>query len=170
MLQTPESEAKSKKALAEGLLWRDPLVQLNPTFQTGVSVDQLVEQGTLHPECARVFRRNKKSTGGVGDPLLLHKHQEEAAYLAHEGKNYVLCTGTGSGKSLAYIIPIVDHVLRRGSGKGIQAIIVYPMNALANSQNGELTKFLCHGYPLSPLLDPGQRVPKVAGANLTTSG
>ena len=58
----------------------------------------------------------------------------------------MLTTGTGSGKSLAYIVPIVNHVLRRGSGKGIQAIVVYPMNALANSQHGELEKFLCRGY------------------------
>lgn len=58
----------------------------------------------------------------------------------------VLTTGTGSGKSLAYIVPIVDHVLKRGSGKGIQAIVVYPMNALANSQQGELRKFLQFGF------------------------
>ena len=56
--------------------------------------------------------------------------------------SYVLTTGTGSGKSLAYIVPIVDHVLRARPGKGIQAIVVYPMNALANSQAGELEKFL----------------------------
>ena len=48
---------------------------------------------------------------------------------------------------MTYIVPIVDHVLRRGSGKGIQAIVVYPMNALANSQDEELRKFLEHGYP-----------------------
>ena len=53
-----------------------------------------------------------------------------------------LTTGTGSGKSLAYIVPIVDRVLREGSGKGVQAIVVYPMNALANSQVEELSKFL----------------------------
>jgi hypothetical protein len=47
-----------------------------------------------------------------------------------------------SGKSLAYIIPIVDHVLRTGAGRGIQAIVAYPMNALANSQAEELSKFL----------------------------
>src|SRR3546814_2545731 len=52
---------------------------------------------------------------------------------------------TVSGKSLSYIVPIVDHVLRRGTGKGIQAIVVYPMNALANSQEKELEKFLQHG-------------------------
>src|SRR5205814_8867905 len=40
-----------------------------------------------------------------------------------------------------------DYVLRHGSGKGIQAIVIYPMNALANSQLKELEKFLCQGYP-----------------------
>ena len=50
----------------------------------------------------------------------------------------------GSGKSLPYIIPIVDHVLR---GDRRKAIIVYPMNALANSQEQEPRKFLMHGYP-----------------------
>jgi ATP-dependent helicase YprA (DUF1998 family) len=59
----------------------------------------------------------------------------------------VLTTGTGSGKSLSYIVPIVDHVLRNGSGKGIKAIVVYPMNALANSQLGELEKFLTFAPP-----------------------
>jgi len=59
----------------------------------------------------------------------------------------VLTTGTGSGKSLAYIVPAVDHILRRGSGQGVRALVVYPMNALANSQFNELRKFLCHGYP-----------------------
>jgi hypothetical protein len=67
--------------------------------------------------------------------------------MARAGHNYVLTTGTGSGKSLAYIVPVVDHVLRRGPGRGIQAIVVYPMNALANSQYGELEKFLNYGYP-----------------------
>jgi hypothetical protein len=58
----------------------------------------------------------------------------------------LLLTLTGSGKSLSYIIPIVNHVLREGSGRGIKAIVVYPMNALANSQKEELTKFLTRGY------------------------
>ncbi|HEY6408162.1 MAG TPA: DEAD/DEAH box helicase, partial [Ktedonobacteraceae bacterium] len=82
-----------------------------------------------------------------GRPLRLHRHQSEAISVARSGASYVLTTGTGSGKSLAYIVPIVDYVLRHGSGKGIQAIVVYPMNALANSQLKELEKFLCLGYP-----------------------
>lgn len=66
---------------------------------------------------------------------------------ARSGDPYVLSTGTGSGKSLAYIVPIVDRILRQGPGQGIKAIIVYPMNALANSQFEELSKFIKRGYP-----------------------
>ena len=71
----------------------------------------------------------------------------QAIVKAKEGRSYVLTSGTGSGKSLTYIVPIVDHVLRQGSGRGIQAVVVYPMNALANSQFEELSKFLERGYP-----------------------
>lgn len=132
--------------LDEGVLWPEPLIQLNPSFEPGESIDELVARRELHQECSRVFRR-KPRPDSAGDPLRLHRHQSEAIRVASTGLPYVLTTGTGSGKSLAYIVPVVDHVLRRGSGKGIQAIIVYPMNALANSQRGELEKFLCHGYP-----------------------
>ena len=106
--------------------------------------------GPLHPECARIFRIGKTETDPIGQPLQLHTHQVEAIRKARQGRSYVLTSGTGSGKSLTYIIPIVDHVLRRGSGHGIQAIVVYPMNALANSQAEELKKFLEKGYGASP--------------------
>ncbi|MCZ7534451.1 MAG: DEAD/DEAH box helicase [Acidimicrobiia bacterium] len=74
----------------------------------------------------------------------LYRHQVDAIHQARNGHNYVLTTGTGSGKSLAYMVPIVDYVLRN-QGKGTKAIIVYPMNALANSQEEELRKFLDQG-------------------------
>ncbi|MBN8595971.1 MAG: DEAD/DEAH box helicase [Anaerolineae bacterium] len=133
-----------RQNLHDGVFWPDPLIQLNPSFASGGTIQELVSEGLLHPECNRIFLKQKQ-TGG--QTLRLHRHQREAIEVARQGYNYILTTGTGSGKSLAYIVPIVDHVLRRGSGKGIQAIIVYPMNALANSQAGELQKFLIEGYP-----------------------
>ncbi len=135
--------------LDAGLLWPEPLIQLNPSFEPGEWIDELAAQNVLHSECARIFRRDKDNPEyhGRGLPLRLHRHQSEAIHIAQTGANYVLTTGTGSGKSLAYMIPIVDHVLKRGSGRGVQAIVVYPMNALANSQAGELKKFLQLGYP-----------------------
>jgi ATP-dependent helicase YprA (DUF1998 family) len=137
------------RELDEGLLWPDPPLQLNPAFESGGYIGDLVQEGVLHNECARVFRTGKEpAADSTGEPLRLHRHQAEAIRAARDGKNYVLTTGTGSGKSLAYIVPIVDHVLRVGAGDGrIKAIVVYPMNALANSQEEELRKFLGHGYP-----------------------
>ena len=141
-----------EQQLEEGVQWPDPWLSLNPSFASGGSVPDLVREGLLHRECERIFRRKNDATDTGRDPVVLHQHQREAVEAARTGKSYVLTTGTGSGKSLAYIVPIVDAVLRHrdehgGRRPGVKAIIVYPMNALANSQLGELTKFLKFGYP-----------------------
>lgn len=141
--------------LRDGLLWPEPLIQLNPAFEPGRAIDELVKQGVLQSECLKVFRRKPDRYADKG-PLQLRKHQEDALRIAKTGANYVLTTGTGSGKSLSYILPIVDEVLQSGSGKGIRAIIVYPMNALANSQEDELIKYLCYGYPVTDRFPDGK--------------
>jgi ATP-dependent helicase YprA (DUF1998 family) len=127
-------------------LWPEPLVQLNPSFEPGESMQQLVADGLLHPACREIFQIKRKDV--APEPLRLYRHQIEGIHAARAGDNYVLTTGTGSGKSLSYIVPIVDHVLRtRGQGRrGIQAIVVYPMNALANSQLEELRKYIELGF------------------------
>jgi ATP-dependent helicase YprA (DUF1998 family) len=133
-------------SLTAGALWPEPLLQLNPSFESGGTIEDLIQRRVLHAACDGIFRI-KQNRSDAGRPLRLHKHQTDAIQAASAGHNYVLTTGTASGKSLAYIVPIVDRVLKTGSGRGIQAIVVYPMNALANSQHGELEKFLCYGYP-----------------------
>lgn len=132
--------AKVEEEVSKGLLWPEPLLQLNPSFAPGKKIDELVAEGILHEDCGRIFRL-KKHENDFGRDLRLHLHQEQAIRVAHRNQSYVLTTGTGSGKSLSYIIPAVDHVLRTGTGRGIKAIVVYPMNALANSQREELDKF-----------------------------
>ena len=99
-------------AYAAGRFWPAPLVQLNPNFEPGGWVDDLVANGTLDAECAKIFRL-KHADDTFGERLLLHRHQTDAIAIAKRGESYVLTTGTGSGKSLAYFIPIVDDVLRR---------------------------------------------------------
>ena len=142
------------RELDQGLLWPDPALQLNPGFESGGLIDELVTGRVLHQECSKIFQVGKEPVyASVGTPLRLYKHQADAIKAAAAGGNYVLTTGTGSGKSLSYIVPIVDHVLRAREAEGtaarqrIRAIVVYPMNALANSQEEELRKFLGNGYP-----------------------
>ena len=133
------------RSMTDEALWPQPLIQMNPSFEFGAWVDDLAEKKVVHDECRRIFRI-KTEQDPLGLPMRLHRHQVSAIEAANRRENYVLTTGTGSGKSLSYIVPIVDRVLRAGSGKGIQAIVVYPMNALCNSQYGELEKFLRLGY------------------------
>jgi superfamily II DNA/RNA helicase/very-short-patch-repair endonuclease len=131
----------------DGQYWPAPLIQLNPSFVAGDNVEGLVSKGVLHRACADIFRFGRDGRGGQGVSAQLHKHQEEAIGIAQKQDSYVLTTGTGSGKSLSYILPIVDAVLKIKESNpkpSIKAIIIYPMNALVNSQLEELDKFLGH--------------------------
>ncbi|RRQ27379.1 DEAD/DEAH box helicase [Rhodococcus sp. Eu-32] len=146
-VRSPRLQQHVAELTARGDQWPEPWLSLNPLFATGGSIGELVEQGLLHAECERIFRPKAQPTDIGRRAITLHRHQRKAIEAAQTGKSYVLTTGTGSGKSLAYIVPIVDHVLRMPERTpGVKAIIVYPMNALANSQVGELEKFLRHGY------------------------
>ncbi|MBF0124647.1 MAG: DEAD/DEAH box helicase [Magnetococcales bacterium] len=142
-------QAYVDQTYTDGRFWPAPLIQLNPSFVSGGQIDDLVAEGLLHPECRNIFRIQKQP-GSLGLPMQLHKHQEEAIRIAKRRASYVLTTGTGSGKSLAYFIPIIDDVLRHKADQqrpAITAIVIYPMNALCNSQMEELEKFLRIGYP-----------------------
>ena len=138
-------EAEVSSTVSRGLLWPDPLIQINPKFETGESINDFVEQGILERECEKIFSIKKE--GNLPVPLKLYRHQAMAIKTAHRGENYILTTGTGSGKSLSYIIPIVNYALKSKPQKSIKAIIVYPLNALANSQIEELRRFVNKGYP-----------------------
>lgn len=126
-----------------GHYWPAPLVQLNPSFVASHDVENLAQIGKLHNACSEIFRFDR-SASSPGIPAKLHKHQFDAIEIAQKGESYVLTTGTGSGKSLAYLIPIIDSILKskQNLSPSIKAIIIYPMNALVNSQLEELEKFL----------------------------
>lgn len=118
--------------------WPEPLIQINPSYKRSTDVRTLAQNGVLDPRCADIFRAD-------GRPLYLYKHQEQAVALAAAGESFVVTTGTGSGKSLCFFIPIVSQVLaarRVSPERRTRAIIVYPMNALANSQMEELGKYI----------------------------
>lgn len=120
-------------AYEDGQFWPDPLIQLNPRFKPGPSIHELVESSTLQPGALNLFR----------DVARLHAHQGQAIDLATRNQSFVVTTGTGSGKSLCYAIPILNRVLEdlpKGQPRRTRAIVIYPMNALANSQREEINK------------------------------
>ena len=133
------SASRVEAIYAENRYWPEPLIQINPSYKrtTGCRF------AGCERRAARGLRRDYSAP--MGEPLSLYKHQEEAVALAADGESFVVTTGTGSGKSLCFFIPIVNQVLaarRTGAQRRTQAIVVYPMNALANSQMDELRKFI----------------------------
>ena len=125
--------------------WPEPLIQISPRFKAGGTVAELVQGGVLAPQCRDIFIDAQAPIDRADRTLALHCHQREAIVLAHQGRSFIVTTGTGSGKSLCFFIPIVDAVIKEKAAGGsarTRAIVIYPMNALANSQHGELVKFL----------------------------
>lgn len=115
-------------------LWPEPLVQLSPAYKRDVTIEELAERGLLHPETAEIFRTP------TGETYRLYKHQVEAIEKVASGESIVVTSGTGSGKTFCYFIPIVDTVLRYPQANGPIAFIIYPMNALVNSQLAALNE------------------------------
>ncbi len=121
-----------------GRFWPDALLSLNPRFLSGPTVDDLVVSGDLKEATARIFR--------IGaTPIRLHRHQAQSIAKARARQSFVVTTGTGSGKSMCFFVPIIDAIVRSreaGQPRKTRAIIVYPLNALANSQIKEIDKFI----------------------------
>ena len=137
-IHAPDVREQVDAIYAGNRYWPEPLIQINPSYKRSTDLGALVADGVLDPGCAGVFRAN-------GRPLSLYEHQKQAVALAVAGESFMVTTGTGSGKSLCFFIPIVNHVLqaRRASApRRTSAVVVYPMNALANSQMEELGKFI----------------------------
>jgi superfamily II DNA/RNA helicase len=114
-----------------GRFWPDPLIQFNPSFEILGTVNEFCGAGKLfHPDIAHIFKGYN-----------LFKHQVDAISLGNQSRDFVVTSGTGSGKSLTYLGTIFDFLLKSKTDKGIKAVIVYPMNALINSQRIALKEY-----------------------------
>jgi Lhr-like helicase len=137
-IRAPDILAQVEQIYATNRFWPEPLISINPNFERGASVADLAADGSLHADTARVFRVD-------GQPIRFHRHQAQAIAKATQRQSFAVTTGTGSGKSLCFFVPIIDATIRaRAAGETARtrAIVIYPMNALANSQMKELEKFI----------------------------
>lgn len=137
-IRAQDIAAEVTRQYDDGRFWPDALLSLNPRFLSGPTVDDLVASGDLDEATAQIFR--------IGaTPIRFHRHQAQSIAKARAGQSFVVTTGTGSGKSLCFFVPVVDAIVRSrkaGQPRKTRAIIVYPMNALANSQIKEIEKFI----------------------------
>jgi ATP-dependent helicase YprA (DUF1998 family) len=117
-------------SLAEGRLWPQPLLHFNPAYEMVGDIDEITTSGIMHPDSRYIFK-----------DYTFYRHQQEALKFGTAGKDFIVTSGTGSGKSLTYIGSIFDHLLKEPKSDGVVAVIVYPMNALINSQTNEFKTY-----------------------------
>ncbi len=126
----------------ENLLVKGPYIELTPPFKPGKSLRDLIAEGVLTRGFEAFFGKE------AFDPQrALYIHQEEAIRKVREGRNIVVTTGTGSGKTESFLIPILDALMREKEAgtlaqPGVRALLLYPLNALANDQMKRLREYL----------------------------
>ena len=112
------------------LLYKGPYIQLGRRFEQGDSFETLISEKLLHPDTPFCFTVDTGNRSAVS--LQLYKHQSDAIRSIIGGKNTIISTGTGSGKSFCFGVPVVSaclETLDKGI-HGIKAIFTYPMLSL----------------------------------------
>lgn len=131
-----QKELKHDVSFAKG-----PFLDVTEAFVKGKSIEELIDSGVL----AKGF-----SKLNIPQTRPLYKHQERAIDRVSNDKNIVVSTGTGSGKTESFMIPILNYLVRQHEektlGSGVRALLIYPMNALANDQVERLRSLL-RDYP-----------------------
>jgi ATP-dependent helicase YprA (DUF1998 family) len=129
----------------ENTVSNGPFIEIKDSFKSGKTIDELINEGTLS-QLFRDLEKDKKYPHKLPISRPLYLHQEIAIEKIVSGKNAIVSTGTGSGKTFCFLIPIINELLREKElGKlndGVRAILIYPMNALANDQIKVLRELL----------------------------
>ena len=102
-------------------IYQKPVIDLIPQYKKGSTLEQLIQENDLPVQISEIFQ-NKEKTG----PISPYSHQDEAICKTHEGKNIIVSTGTGSGKSMCFWIPIVSYCLqtKENGVKGVKALVI----------------------------------------------
>lgn len=138
----PALRKSFEEALDSGRLSKGPYLEGTPVFKRGQTPPALFES-------LLGFQPDEGFLKAMQGDRPLYRHQEEAIRRVFNGRNVVVATGTGSGKTEAFLYPILLHLYQEFQagdlGPGVRALILYPMNALANDQRerlGEICKQL----------------------------
>ena len=152
--RAPKLAQELRERLSKEKMVAGPFVESLPDFEKGDSLFDLVEKELIHEGWNALKKHNE------GEKLFqrqLHSHQADAIT---RKENYIVATGTGSGKTEAFLYPLIDDLLRQGGlgQPGIRTILVYPLNALANDQMYRIARLL-----FQDLGDPGITLGRFTG-------
>ncbi|WP_413670136.1 DEAD/DEAH box helicase [Mucilaginibacter sp. Mucisp86] len=136
-----------RKALlnAVGIIHQKPYIESTPKYLSG---RKFAEIPGLPKEVIELFEALANSSNGhdriIFDPPYKHQWESVEGILVKQ-KNLMIMTGTGSGKTESFLLPIIGKLAAEASittesfkNNGVRALILYPMNALVNDQLGRV--------------------------------
>ena len=128
-----------------GVIHQRPYLESTPRYKTGTAFREL----GLDPAALEIFGAVSEADGDlrrlIYDPP--YEHQAVSTRLSLvDGRSLVVMTGTGSGKTECFLLPILGKLASEAHRKGqafgetpaVRAMVLYPMNALVNDQLGRL--------------------------------
>ncbi len=119
----------------EELLEREPLLA-EPVFQSTFgweTTDNDDWRNDLNPDVIRMLR--------IGENYAPYRHQAESWNALKEGRSVVVTSGTGSGKTECFMYPVISDLYEQGNQNAIEAIFLYPLNALMEDQKKRLNNY-----------------------------
>lgn len=150
--RAPKLRAALNDQIEREILVKGPFVESLPDFDKGASLQRMSEEGRLHTDWAKM-----KDDAPALWSRPLHAHQAQA--MEQDG-NFIVATGTGSGKTESFLFPMIEDLLssQRRKNPGVKAILIYPLNALATDQMHRIARLL-----FCDLGDPGLTLGRFTG-------
>ena len=139
------AELNQENSVAKG-----PYLDISDSFEIGKNIESLIEEAELSPLFRDLEKEVPENDKEIKLQRKLYLHQEKAIRKINQEHNLVVTTGTGSGKTECFVLPIINYLLREKQAgtlsRGVRAILIYPMNALANDQMKRL-RMILKNYP-----------------------
>lgn len=129
----------------QGVLWQEPYIEANPSYK--VVPNGIANSTILSSEFKKILKGLEENKLGVfPNP---YKHQVQALENYSLGKDILVATGTGSGKTECFMWPLATKLVSEAINspqswkqRGVRVIMLYPMNALVSDQMGRLRKMI----------------------------
>jgi ATP-dependent helicase YprA (DUF1998 family) len=143
-----------RKALLneEGVICKEPILELVPNYPESMTLEAACEKLKIDSDFADFAQRGLFPDAN-GKPRKLYQHQLEALDAAFvQRKHIIATTGTGSGKTECFLLPVIADLLeeskqwKQQKEPAIRALILYPLNALVEDQMVRLRKSLNSYY------------------------